>query len=290
MKLFKKAGNVAVIGRPNAGKSTLINALVGQKVSIVSPKPQTTRVPLRAAYWDERGQILFWDTPGLFRRRTPLLNSKINTSLKQSIESADLILYVIDQSRQRGDEENLILGKARKAKQPKILVFNKIDIKKTNYHHQYAVFTDEFDAQVSISARRGTHLKTLLNTVFLHLPSRKQPLFNPHQLPNPKSPDLTPEKFIAEIIREKAFLSLRQEAPYMLATNVISIKEEKALFFIEAEILVISEHYQKIVIGRNAAMVKQIGTLARKEIELVTNKKTMLHLNVKNDPHWPERF
>ncbi len=285
-----RAGQVAVVGRPNAGKSTLINALVGQKVSIVTPLPQTTRTALRAAYWDERGQIIFWDTPGLFHHRAPFLSKKINTSLNQSLEIADLALYVIDQNRPRGPEENIILGRIRQFPKPKILVFNKIDIKKPNYRYQYEVFGDEFSTVVSVSALHGTHLKTLIEQIFLRLPLTATPLFEPRQFQAQKSPDLTPKKFIAEIIREKAFLTLRQEVPYVIAANVKQIQEEEKLFRIEAEILTINDRYQKIIIGKNGATLKQIGTLARKEIELITNKQVFLHLAVHSDPHWPERL
>ncbi len=285
-----KTGQIAVVGRPNAGKSTLINALVGQKVNIVSPRPQTTRAPLRAVYWDERGQLIFWDTPGLFQKRTPLLGKKINTSLNQTLESVNLVLYVIDRSRPRGAEENIILGKVRPLTIPKILVFNKIDIKGKNFYHQYSFLGEEFDEEVAVSARRGTHLKTLLEKIFLHLPRSQQPLFNPDNFQAQKSPDLTPEKFIAEIVREKAFLCLRQEIPYSLTVQVKEIREEKNFFTIRAQIITINSRYQKMIIGQGAQKIKEIGILARREIELITNKKVFLELNVQVDPHWPEKF
>ncbi len=285
-----RAGQVTVVGRPNAGKSTLINALVGQKVSIVTPLPQTTRGILRATYWDERGQIIFWDTPGIFYRRAPFLSQKISTSLTQSLEIADLLLYVIDQNRPRGPEENIILGRARQFPKPKILVFNKIDIKGSNYRYQYETFSDEFSATVSVSALHHTHLKTLMEQIFLRLPLTSQPLFNSNQFQGQRSPDLTPKKFIAEIIREKAFLTLRQEVPYILTVKITQIKEEEKIFRIEGVILIVDDRYRKIIIGKNGTTLKQIGTLARKEIELITNKKVFLHLIVQTDPHWPEHF
>jgi len=285
-----KAGVVALIGRPNVGKSTLLNNLLGQKVAITSPRPQTTRFPLRAVYEDERGQIIFVDTPGIFAKTPDLLSKKVNPQAEITLnQGVDLILYLIDHTRKRDLEENKTLGMVRKAEDiPKILVINKIDLKKPNYLAQYKFIEDEVNQVVEISALKRTNLKFLLETIFGFLPERK-PLIE-RKLATPAL-NIDSKTFISEIIREKAFIFLRDELPYSLTVVVDEISErENGLLYIKVRILTTNDKYRKMIIGKKAKMVKEIGMAARKELEVATNKKVFLDLKVEVDKHWMKRF
>jgi len=285
-----KAGVVALIGRPNVGKSTLLNNLLGQKVAITSPRPQTTRFPLRAVYEDERGQIIFVDTPGIFAKTPDLLSKKVNPQAEITLnQGVDLILYLIDHTRKRDLEENKTLGMVRKAEDiPKILVINKIDLKKPNYLAQYKFIEDEINQVVEISALKRTNLKFLLETIFGFLPERK-PLIE-RKLATPAL-NIDSKTFISEIIREKAFIFLRDELPYSLTVVVDEISErENGLLYIKVRILTTNDKYRKMIIGKKAKMVKEIGMAARKELEVATNKKVFLDLKVEVDKHWMKRF
>ncbi len=281
-----KAGNVVLIGRPNAGKSTLINSLVNRKISIVTDKPQTTRKTIQGYWWDSDTQIVFWDTPGVLKKAKGLVTAKANLLPQLSLDNADLVLYLIDQTRSKGDEENRTLGMVRKVDKPKILVFNKIDSKRSNYLHEYSFLKEEFDDWLGISALKKTNLKSLVEKIKKHLPE-SEPLFDPEKV-SAFPANLTPKEFIAELIREKAFKILRQELPYTLTVVVDEITEKKDIFYIKAKIITTDKRYQKMIIGKKASNIKEIGTLARKEIELITNQKVFLDLEVKTDPHWPE--
>jgi len=282
-----KVGKVIIIGRPNAGKSTLINNLVGKKISIISPKPQTTRKVIQGLYWDERGQIIFLDTPGIFAKIKDPVAKKISGLAQQELSRADVIVYLVDRSRSRGEEENRILGAVRSTDKPKIIAINKIDIAEPNYIHEYKFLEDEFDAWVEISALKQQHLKTLLEKIFELLPEG-EPIFDPKLFEAFPALNITPEEFIAEIIREKAFFALRQEVPYTIGVKVEEIREEKDLFYIKASILTTADRYKSIIIGRKGKIIKEIGTRARKELELITNKKVFLDLAVISNPHWIE--
>ena len=280
-----KSGKVIIVGRPNAGKSTLINNLVGKKISIISPKPQTTRKIIQGVYWDERGQIVFLDTPGIFAKIKDPITQKISGLAQQELSRADVIVYLIDRSRSRGEEENRILGAVRAINRPKIIAINKIDLVQPNYINEYRFLEDEFDAWVEISALKRQHLKTLLEKIFEFLPEG-EPIFDPKFFEAFPALNITPEEFVAEIIREKAFLVLRQEVPYTVGVKVEEIREEEKIFYIKASLLTTADRYKSIIVGRGGQMIKKIGFLARKELELITNKKVFLDLAVVTDPHW----
>jgi GTP-binding protein Era len=283
-----KSGNVVIVGRPNSGKSTLINALIGKKISIITPKPQTTRKVIWGYWQDERAQIIFWDTPGIFTKIKDLSTKKINPLPAQSLENADIVLYLVDKTRSRGDEENKILGIVRKSSKPKILVINKIDIKKSDHLHEYEFLKDEFDKTVEISAKAGKNVNLLLETIVDMLPEGGK-IFNPEDMAKFPS-NMTPEEFISEIVREKLFLTLRQELPYSCAVKTDEIKEKDKIFYIKVSIYTTDDRYKKMVIGKGGLAIKEIGTMSRKEIELITGKKVFLDLEVVTDPHWPEYY
>jgi len=280
-----KSGRVALVGRPNAGKSTLINALVGRKISIVTDKPQTTRKVVHGLYWDQRGQIIFSDTPGIFAKISGPVGKKIAQLTPEEIKSVDLVVYLIDHCRSRGQEENRILGLVRKFNGPKILAINKIDIKRPDHLAEYLFLKEEFDDYLEISALQKTHLKTLLEKIFNFLPEAEK-LFEPANFYAFPALNLKPKEFIGEIIREKAFMTLRAEIPYSIGVDVQKIEESDKMFRIAANLITDSARYKPIIIGKNGRYIKEIGVLARKEIELITNKKVYLELKVMVDKHW----
>lgn len=282
-----KSGTVALLGRPNAGKSTLLNELLGQKVSITSPKPQTTQFSIHAVYDDpstslraSRGQIIFVDTPGIFAK-TDAPNSKdINLTAEHSLkEGVDVIVYVIDHTRQRGVEENRVLGIVRKIDVPKILVFNKTDIKKPTYIEQYKFLEEEFDAVLDVSAKTGRNLNLIINNIFTMLPEGEK-LVTQKKRSTPAL-NLDSKLFLEELIREKAFLRLRREVPYSIVIKVDEIveKPQKNMTVIKARILS-PERYKKMIIGAGGRKIKEIGMMARRELELSTNRKIYLELTV----------
>lgn len=282
-----KSGIVALIGRPNVGKSTLLNHILGHKVSITSPKPQTTRFNLQAVYEDHRGQIIFVDTPGIFAKTPDALSRRINPQAEHSLSGANLVVYLIDHTRERDTEENKALGIVRKAAVPKILVINKMDIKKPTHIVQYKFIEDEVDAVVQISALAGKNINILVDTIFSFLPEGKQ-LVDAKTLTQPAL-NLDSKTFISEIIREKAFLFLRREVPYTLMTAVDDISERaNGTLFIKARILTSADRYKSMIIGRGGVMIKEISMAARKELETATNKKVYIELSVETDPHWVE--
>lgn len=290
METKQKSGTVALIGRPNVGKSTLLNALLKQKVSITSPKPQTTRLRIQAVYEDERGQIVFIDTPGIFARVKDLLSKKINLSAEKVLASnVDVVIYIVDHTRYRDVEENKTLGIIRKVEVPKILVINKVDIKKPSFKEQYVFLEDEFSYKVEISALTRHNLNILLDLIFELLPEGK-PFVNTTNLATPAL-NIDSKIFIAELIREKAFLNLRKEVPYTITTEVDQITErDNKTLYVKGRILTTDDRYKVMIIGKGGRMIKDIGIAVRKELEVATSKKVFIDLIVEVDPHWIERM
>lgn len=285
-----KNGIVLLIGRPNVGKSTFLNNLIGQKVAITSPKPQTTRFPIRALYKDERGKIIFVDTPGIMKKTNDRLSESINKKTLQAINNEiDLVLYMIDHTRKRDFEEGRVLGLVRQIKKPKILVINKIDIKEPSYLPQYKFLEEEFPYLFQISALKKTHFKPLLNKIFDLLPQKKMTDL-PENLVYPLL-NIDAKTFISELIREKIFLIMGEEIPYTTTVVVDEITERNdKLTYIKVRMLTTANRYKKMLIGKDGRRIKEIGSYARKEIELATNKKIYLDLTVETDPHWIESY
>lgn len=281
-----KSGIVALIGRPNVGKSTLLNAILGQKVSITSPKPQTTRFALEAVYEDERGQIIFVDTPGLLGKVEDSVSKRINFRAQETLSrQIDVVVHIIDHTKERGLEENKTLGFVRRFSCPKILVINKIDIKKSTHIVQYKFMEEEFDKVIEISAMKGTNVKLLLETIFSYL-HEGQPLIDKTTTAQPGL-NINSKTFLAEIVREKAFLFLRRELPYTLTVVIDEVTErDNGLLYIKGRILTSADRYKSMIIGKNGVMIKEISMAARKELEVATNKKVYLILTVETDPHW----
>ncbi len=275
-----------MIGRPNAGKSTLLNMILRQKVSITSPKPQTTRFPLQAVYEDERGQIIFVDTPGIFGKTPDQLSKRINSKAEESLNTnVDVVVYVIDHTRERDFEENKALGIVRKAPGAKILVINKIDVKKPTHIVQYKFMEDEFDDVVEVSALEGKNIPNLLDAIFSHLHEGEN-LVDTKTLTQPGL-NLDSRMFLSEIIREKAYLFLRKEVPYSLTVVIDdTVERPDGTLYIKARILTNQERYKGMIVGKGGYMIKEISMASRKELETATNKKVYLDLTVDVDPHW----
>ncbi|HCM38132.1 MAG: GTPase Era [Candidatus Gottesmanbacteria bacterium GW2011_GWB1_43_11] len=282
-----KAGVVALVGRPNVGKSTLLNNLLGRKVAITSPKPQTTRFPMQAIFEDERGQIIFVDTPGMFGETPDTLSRSINLSTEQIFAGKlDLILYLIDYHRPRDTEENKILGWVRKSTAPKILVVNKGDLPGT-FASEYAFYEDEFSLPIKISALHKQNLNILLDKIFDQLPEG-QPLVSTANMVQPGL-NLNSKLFIAEIIREKVFLFTRDEVPYSVTTAVSEIAERpNGTLYLKGKIITTADRYKKMLVGRGGMMIKEIGMAVRKELEQASGKKVFVELVVEVNPHWME--
>ena len=281
-----RSGFVSIIGRPNAGKSTLLNALVGQKVAIVADKPQTTRTSIQGVVTRPDAQIVFLDTPGIHRADTPL-NKRLMDAVRASLEQRDLLLFMVDASRKFGEKDRQAVDVARKTSAPVILVLNKIDLVKDKalllplieQHKQLFDFAD----YMPVSASRGTGLDELTQDIVRRLPE------GPAYFPEDHVTD-QPERFLgAELIREKVLLATRQEVPHSVTVSVDKWEEMPRLTRIYATIRVERDGQKSIVIGAKGAMLKQIGTLARQEMEKIFGVKIYLDLHVRVQPGWREK-
>jgi GTP-binding protein Era len=283
-----KEGVVLLIGRPNVGKSTFVNNVLGQKVAITSPKPQTTRMPIQSIYTEERGHIIFTDTPGIIGKIKDTLSKKINQQTLQTLnKEADVVIYMIDHTRKRDFEESRVLGIVRKINKPKILVINKIDSQEKSFLPQYKFLEDEFDYVHEISALYHRNISLLIDTIFSLLPEKEESQYvntTVYPLLNMDS-----KMFLSELIREKVFLNMGEEIPYTTTAVVDEIVERtKDLTYIKARILTTHDRYKRMIIGSGGRKIKELGNMARKEIALATGKKIYLDLTVETDPHWQE--
>lgn len=284
-----KAGTVLLIGRPNVGKSTFVNNLIGQKVAITSHKPQTTRFPIHALLEEERGTIEFVDTPGIFDRVRDTLSKRINQqTLSAAEEFVDVVIYMVDHTRRRDFEESKVLGIVRKINKPKILVINKVDMDEKTYLPQYEYLRDEFPFVYKISAINRTHVTPLLDKIFELLPEKSPEQIHHSPTGHPLL-NMDSKTFIAELIREKIFLKMGEEVPYTVMCVVDEIEDrDNGMKYIKARILTTADRYRRMIIGSEGRKIKEMGSMARKEIELAINKKVFLDLRVEVDPHWQE--
>ena len=282
-----KSGFVILAGRSNVGKSTLLNALVGSKITIVTPKPQTTRVPIRGIMHDDRGQIVFVDTPGVFLGRKDALSQRLNKSVRESLEGIDAIVYVVDPTRQLGPEEEHIQKLLKAADKPIFLAINKVDLTKQTDRNldDYKKIDIGQKSTFSVSAVKHTNLNKLVDALFEVLPEGEK------FYPDLQITDLGHQQWIEELIREKVFLALEKELPYTVKVTVEDVKFRKnGGRFIEATVWTTNERYKRMIIGAGAAMIKKIGMAARKELEAALDTPVHLELGVKVDAKWPDKF
>jgi GTP-binding protein Era len=281
-----KSGFVVLAGRSNVGKSTLINALVGTKVAIVTPKPQTTRHAVRGILHDQRGQIVFVDTPGVFLGKKDAVSKRLNDIVKESLDGIDAVVYVMDPTREPGVEEEAVQAILRKLKVPIVSVVNKSDLpERQRPFVERMKQTDVGQTQtLTISAVKRQDLNRLVDVLFELMPEG-EPFYPDMQLT-----DLERKDWISEVVREKVFLALEKELPYTVKVVVEEIEDENHLTRIEATIWTTDDRYKKMIIGAKAQKLKEIGSAARKELESASGRKIFLKLMVKADPKWPQRF
>ena len=279
-------GFVVLVGRSNVGKSTLLNTLVGTKIAATSFRPQMTRHIIHGVMNHNDGQAVFVDTPGVFKDKKNALTAKLTNKVKDALEGIDVIVYVVDPTREIGDEERAVYGMIRHLPNPKLLVINKTDLHPTERPHQksYEAWADDFDAVFELSALKASHVAPLKDKVVELLPEGGE-LYPENQLTN-----VGKDFWIEEIVREKVFSVLDKEVPYSITVQVISTEErENGVLYISAAVLTDTERYKRMIIGKGASKIKEIGQMARKELEQATNMKVFLELDVDVDTHWVQR-
>lgn len=283
-----KEGIVLLLGRPNVGKSTFLNNIIGQKVAITSPKPQTTRFPIQGLYQEERGNIIFTDTPGIFQKATDGLAKNINQQTLNIVnKKVDAVIYMVDPTRRRDFEEAKVLGIARQMKSPVILVFNKADLD-AKYMAQYKYLEEEFKDVFYISSIEHKHIAPLINRLFELMPEQTESQYSLEGLVHPIL-NMDSKTFVSELIREKIFIMMGEEIPYTINVVVDEISErENGMLYIKARILTTHDRYKSMLIGKQARKIKEIGSYARKEIALSTNKKVFLDLTVETNENWQD--
>jgi GTPase len=279
-----RSGFVAIVGRPNAGKSTLLNRLVGQKIAIVTSKPQTTRNRIQGIVTRPEGQIVFIDTPGLHTPESAL-SRQMMREVAAALEGIDVLLLMADASRGMPEKDELLFEKSRRFNGKTILALNKVDrIERQKLLPLIEAFQKEFAfaAIVPISALKGSGTEDLVREILRMLP-QGEPYFPEDQVTD------QPERFLAaEIVREKAIQAMYHELPYAVAVQVEKFEELPRLTRIEATLNVERDTQKKILIGQKGSMLKKIGTEARKELEELLGAKVYLGLFVKVVPNWRE--
>ena len=282
-----KSGFVSILGRPNAGKSTLLNQLIGAKIAIVASKPQTTRTSIQGVLTLPDAQIVFLDTPGIHRAES-LLDKRMMDAVRAALSERDLLLLVVDVSRKFGIEDRHAVDLIRKADSPTLLILNKVDLLHKDKGavlpliEQYRALY-EFADYVPVSARKGDGLAELRQGIVDRLPE------GPAYFPADHITD-QPERFLAaELIREKILQATREEVPHSVAVSVDSWEDGAKLIRIYATIYVERNGQKGIIIGAGGGMLKNIGTLARQDMERLFGRHVYLDLHIKVQPNWREK-
>jgi GTP-binding protein Era len=284
-------GYVALIGRPNTGKSTLLNNILGQKVAIVSDKPQTTRTSIIGIKTTSKGQVIFIDNPGIHK---PLhkLNKRMMHFVYSSLETADVLCLLIDVTLKFGQGDQFVIDRLKEVSTPIFLLINKVDIiKKDKILLVIDKYKDllPFAEIIPISALKGTNIKELENSIFSYLPKAEK-IYSDNEIS-----DQSQQFLFAEIIREKMLARVRQELPFVTAVLIDEIQDrnprpsnyqEKPKKYIKARIFVEKDTHRKIIIGKQGSLIKAIGTDARHDIEKILDAKIYLELQVKVKEGW----
>lgn len=284
MKDNFKSGFVAIIGRPNVGKSTLMNHLIGQKIAITSKKPQTTRNRIQTVYTCEDGQIVFLDTPGIHKAKNKLGEYMVNVA-QQTLKDVDVILWLVEPTTFIGAGEKHIIEQLQKTNLPVILVINKVDMisKETilqvidTYRRVY-----DFAEIVPVSALRGQNTEDIISCIFKYL------TYGPMFYDEDTVTDQPQRQIVAEVIREKALHALDEEIPHGIAVTIEKMRERKGSHIVDIEATIVCERdsHKGIIIGKQGSMLKKIGSNARYEIERMLDQQVNLKLWVKVRKDW----
>lgn len=279
-----KSGYAVIIGRPNVGKSTLMNHLIGQKIAITSNRPQTTRNRIETVLTTEEGQIIFLDTPGMIRKADNKLGEYLIDVSDKTIGDADVILWLVEPSSYIGHGDRDIAEKLKKQKKPVILIINKIDTIDKQKAPEILEAWEKvlaFDDIIVVSALRGLNVEEVIRAILKRLPE------GPQYYDEEVVTDQNMRQLAAEIIREKALRALNEEVPHGIAVQIDSYKERSEdLTAIEASIICERDSHKGIIIGKGGSMLKKIGTAARRDIEEMTGTKVFLKLFVKVRKNW----
>ena len=279
-----KSGFVTIIGRPNVGKSTLMNSMIGEKISIMSDKPQTTRNKIRTVYTDDEAQIIFMDTPGIHKPKNQL-GEFMNTEVESALEEMDVLIMITDEFNKIGPGDEFIIEKIKNIKTKKILIINKIDRFDQEAAMRIAAEFDKykvFDDIMPISALNNLGVDALVKLIVKYL--KPGPMYFPADYITDR-----PERFVvAEIIREKALMYLQEEVPHGIAVEIEEMKERKNrdLIDVRASILCEKKSHKSIIIGKEGRKIKGIGKSAREDIERLLGSQVNLQLFVKISENW----
>ncbi len=280
-----KSGFIGVVGRPNVGKSTLINSIVGRKVAITSSKPGTTRNIIQGIYNDEESQMVFVDTPGIHKPKHKL-GDYLNKQAYYSIKDVDVILFLVDASVDLGRGDNFILEKLKEVDTPVVLVINKVDkITHKEILEKIVEYKDlyEFSEIVPLSATKDDNIDALIKTL-------KNYISDPYKYYGDNDITNRPMSFlISEIVREKVFYKTGEEVPHSITCVTENVEKKKTAYNIEVSIIVDRESLKKIVIGHKGSKIKEIGTLAREELEVLLDSRVYLELKVKTVKKWRDK-
>ena len=282
MRADYKSGFVTLIGRPNVGKSTLMNYLIGQKIAITSNKPQTTRNRIQTVLTTEEGQIVFVDTPGIHKAKNKLGEYMVNVA-ERTLNEVDVVLWLVEPSTFIGAGEKHIVSQLQRVKTPVILVINKVDMVKKE---EVLTFIDayqkiyDFAAIVPVSARSGENTDELVKVIMKYLP------YGPQFYDEDAITDQPERQIVAELIREKALHCLNEEIPHGIAVAIDRMKSRGKMMDIDATIICERDSHKGIIIGKQGAMLKKIGSTARFEIERMLECKVNLQLWVKVKKDW----
>ena len=282
MKNDFKSGFVTLIGRPNVGKSTLMNYLIGQKIAITSNKPQTTRNRIQTVLTTDEGQIVFVDTPGIHKAKNKLGEYMVNVAEK-TLNEVDVVLWLVEPTTFIGAGEQHIAKQLQRVKTPVILVINKVDsVKREEILPAVAAYKDIYDFAdiVPVSARSGDNTDELLRVIMKYLP------YGPQFYDEDTVTDQPERQIVAELIREKALHSLQDEIPHGIAVAIDRMKMQNKVMHIDATIICERDSHKGIIIGKQGSMLKKIGSTARYEIERMLDCKVNLKLWVKVKKDW----
>lgn len=284
-----RCGFAVLVGRANVGKSTLLNALVGTKIAIVTPRPQTTRDTYHGVVHRPGGQIIFVDTPGVFRTTPNRLVQNLHQRVRNALEGIDVVVHVVDPSRAIGEEDEMVCTMVSHATAAKVLCLNKSDLPERPFRDEWLARGSRYAATVEVSALRERNLEELVNVILRHLP------VGPPHYPNGQVTNVTNQFWIAELVREKIFLLTGQELPYTATVQVEKIEDRQdrmgqPLTYIKAAVLTTDQRHQRMLIGAGGRKIREIGAAARHELEVAMNRKIFLDLAVVVDPDWISRL